>query len=227
MSEFKVHGTPEAVAALFAALDRARSAATAAPKRGQSNLGAYAKSEDVMIVARQAIAETGLSVSPADSHLDPEGMVLERGYVIGHALGGWFRSSMSWPVLGRPDVSKGTGSTETMAFSYFLRTLLMMPRMERDDMDNPKIQTAMRDSHTVADWRSVKPAEGLGLESLTAAGEEGAGSPGQDGGGGLVPPSPSTEAAPATEEFDAEQSRRQERIDAGLSAPNAEGLFDE
>jgi len=169
MGEFQVHGTPEAVAALFTALDLARSQAEAVFKAATSNLGAYAKSEHVIVKARTAMTGTGLSVSPADSHLDPEGMVLERGYVVGHAGGAWYRGSMSWPVLGRPDVSKGCGSTETMSFAYFLRTLLWMPRMDADDMDNPKIRTAMRESHVVKDWRPSVPMTGLVQPEATDA----------------------------------------------------------
>ena len=188
MSEFQVHGTPKAVAALFTALDIARAKATAVRKASESNLGAYASSEHIMVVARKALAETGVSVTPADSALDADKMILERGYVVAHAHGGWYRASMSWPVLGRPDVGKGTGIAETMAFAYFLRTLLMMPRMAGDDMDNKGIQFAMKESHKVKDWRPSIPMQGLVTEAAP-------------------------EVAPATEYDDAE-SRKMDAEDA-------------
>jgi len=209
MNNFNVNGTPEAVAALFAALDIARSKATAVRKASESNLGAYASSEHVMVCARLALSETGLSVTPADSNLDPEGMVLERGYLVGHSQGAWYRASMSWPVLGRPDVSKGTGSTETMAFSYFLRTLLMMPRMASDDMDNPGIRMAMKASHAVKEWRPSIP-----MESIVEAGDEGRGESSQTPA--MPPQKPnaasSPEAAPAAT-FDFDESARLDRED--------------
>ena len=166
-STIDVKGTPEAIAALFAGLDAARTKATAVRKSSESNLGKYAKSEHILVVARVAAQGTGITVSPLDSYLDPDGMILYRGYLVAHSGGAYFRGSMAWPVLGRPDVAKGTGSSETMAFAYFLRTLFWMPRMASDDMDNPRIQTAMRKSHNVT---PVVPMD-------EAAGEEGRGLP--------------------------------------------------
>lgn len=137
---------------VFAAIAKARDAADIVLKGSRAHFttekGAkvewrYASADHVMIVARDALAGTGLSVLPIDwrtrRHATENYNVLDRVVRLAHESGEFMDVELlDWPVLpgaGR-SFAQALGVALTTSFAnYFMRDLLGLPRMESDDMD--------------------------------------------------------------------------------------------
>lgn len=120
---------------LSAALVDAQRRAEAVEKTAQNSFHryAYASSEAVIQVARRALGEAGLAVSAhyAVEHLEPHEM-LAATYVLDHLSGESRSYSSSTPIIpekGRP-ADKALAAAKTYDLAYFLRALLLLPRVE-------------------------------------------------------------------------------------------------
>lgn len=99
----------------------------------------YADAEGVIGQARAALNAHGLAVAPAGVRFIGQGEhpFFVREFVVRHESGESYVADMLWAIVsnrGKP-ADKAIASAETTALAYFLRTLLLMPRLTRDQMD--------------------------------------------------------------------------------------------
>lgn len=101
----------------------------------------YASSESIYAECRDALFDAGLVVMPsASSIVTIDGAVwLRREYKILHAEGDEMPAEQVWPIVpgnGRP-LDKACASAATASLAYFLRDLLLLPRVEKGvDLDD-------------------------------------------------------------------------------------------
>ena len=132
-------------AALAAALNQAQGAAGAVSKgsRNDYHRYRYASAEALIEEGRSALHGAGLALVPGRQAVDlgtGDGMaVLKRTYTLIHSGGGSLTMSQEWPIIpekGRP-MDKAVASAVTASLGYFLRDLLLMPRVDpADDLDS-------------------------------------------------------------------------------------------
>lgn len=145
---------PSAQAALFAAIARAIEKARAVGKDSQNTFHRYkyASAEAIIEEARGALAAEGVAAIPVSWRLRPREAHEGLGhfadvvvtYMVTHAGGGHLLCEAETPAIvekGRPE-DKATATALTYSLGYFLRGLLMLPRVEgetdadqRDDRD--------------------------------------------------------------------------------------------
>lgn len=102
----------------------------------------YASSESIFLECRDALFDAGLVVLPRASskRVEEDGTTwLVREYKILHAEGESMDAEQVWPVVpgnGRP-LDKAIASAATASLAYFLRDLLLLPRVEKGvDLDD-------------------------------------------------------------------------------------------
>jgi hypothetical protein len=128
---------------LYGALAKAQKAAKAVGKDATNTFHryAYASAEAIYAECREHLSDHGLTVLPVASHIDlRDGQaILVRGYLLAHEGGGAMTCAQEWPVVpekGRP-LDKAVASADTTSLAYFLRSLLLLPRVDpSDDMDS-------------------------------------------------------------------------------------------
>jgi hypothetical protein len=128
---------------LYGALAKAQQAAKAVGKDSRNTFHryAYASAEAIYAECREHLSGHGLTVLPVASHIDlRDGQaILVRGYLLAHEGGGAMTCAQEWPVVpekGRP-LDKAVASADTTSLAYFLRSLLLLPRVDpSDDMDS-------------------------------------------------------------------------------------------
>lgn len=126
----------------------------------------YASTESIIIVAKEALANFGLSFMPTKGTMDLIGgsPVVHTSYMVQHSGGHSVEYDGSWPIhaTGARTIDKAMGSAKTMAVGYFLRDLLMLPREDKDDMDHGsgKSSEPQQRSGPRSSWRagSSQPA---------------------------------------------------------------------
>ena len=138
---------------LAAALAAACAHATGAPKDSRHQQGyAYASAESVLGEARAALSAHGVSVVPVSSEIEWTGTIeatSRDGRSQSHDVGTLRRSiavihgieridaALDWPVVcgpGRPR-DKAVAGALTSSLSYFVRDLLLLPRLTEDQLD--------------------------------------------------------------------------------------------
>ena len=132
-------------AALAAALNKAQGAAGAVSKGSRNNFHKYkyASAEALIEEGRSALHGAGLALVPDSQSIElgtGDGLsVLKRTYTLIHSGGGSLTMSQEWPIIpekGRP-MDKAVASAVTASLGYFLRDLLLMPRVDpADDLDS-------------------------------------------------------------------------------------------
>lgn len=106
----------------------------------------YASSESIFRECRDALFDHGLVVVPKASRTRHEesGVWLVREYAIVHEDGEALEAEQVWPVVpgnGRP-LDKAIASAATASLAYFLRDLLLLPRVEKGvDLDDDERDT--------------------------------------------------------------------------------------
>src|SRR5262245_45471777 len=133
---------PNLSAALAAARDRCRSAAK--DKTNSFHKYAYASADEVIAVANDALAGTGLAIIPQLQELTTVGtgsvacFALNRTVFLSHSSGEFVPLTVrGWPVIpdkGRP-IDKAFAVALTSSLAYLLRDLLQMPRGDEHDMN--------------------------------------------------------------------------------------------
>jgi hypothetical protein len=135
-------GCPNLSQALAAARDRCRTAF----KGGFNDFHKYkyASADEVITVAKDALAETGLAIIPQSQKLSILGdgnatvHVLDRTIFLSHSSGEFVPIEIGgWPVIpdkGRP-LDKAVAVALTCSLAYWLRDLLQMPRGDEADMN--------------------------------------------------------------------------------------------
>lgn len=156
MSDIKITegADPEKQAALYAALAKATASARAVEKGAENTYSRYkyASAEAVVEEARAHLAAEGIAVVPKRWRVLPlpGGPVSGGGkasmyfadvevlYKVTHAGGGWELCEATTPAVldnGRPQ-DKAVATALTYSLGYFLRGLLMLPRVDAaDDVD--------------------------------------------------------------------------------------------
>jgi len=137
-------------AALAAALNQAQGAAGAVSKASRNDYHRYkyASAEALIEEGRSALHGAGLALVPDSQSIElgtGDGLsVLKRTYTILHSGGGMLTMAQEWPVIpekGRP-MDKAVASAVTASLGYFLRDLLLMPRVDpADDLDSNTRET--------------------------------------------------------------------------------------
>lgn len=146
---------------LSAALSKAQQACKAVEKDSRNDFHryAYASAESIIAEAKMAMAGTGLSVMPHSPRMITNGpqQMLHRAVTIMHESGESVEMEpIEWPICpdrGRP-LDKAYAAAMTTSLAYFLRDLLLMPRVDpsddisgRDDRDRePSRQPQKQDS---------------------------------------------------------------------------------
>jgi hypothetical protein len=127
----------------------------------------YASSEAIIQAAREALLSASLAVVMTGWELDGE-QAVKVGFALIHDTGASAEFSVTAPALvekGRP-LDKAVSGALTLAESYFLRGLLLIPRVaESDDVaarDDTKFEPAQP---------STKPAEAAPTERLVTLDE--------------------------------------------------------
>ncbi len=143
---------------------------------------AYTSAEAVISEAKQALADTGLTLVPIEQSLNSAeggGYELCRRFLLLHSSGESLVMSCAWPVIcekGRP-VDKATAISSTSSLAYMLRDLLLMPRVApgddlaaREDREPPQERPQQRRQEPAPKKeRKGLPADGKELkERLTA-----------------------------------------------------------
>jgi hypothetical protein len=135
-------GCPNLSQALAVARDRCRTAF----KGGFNDFHKYkyASADEVITVAKDALAETGLAIIPQSQKLSILGdgnatvHVLDRTIFLSHSSGEFVPIEIGgWPVIpdkGRP-LDKAVAVALTCSLAYWLRDLLQMPRGDEADMN--------------------------------------------------------------------------------------------
>ena len=136
---------------LFSALAAAQAASAAGVEKGAKNdyhRYQYATAEAIIEAANKALTANGLAVffteapktRPATELDNPQIklFLVRRGFLC-HSSGGMVPIEHEWPIVierGRP-LDKAMASAATSGLSYYLRDLLLMPRVDpADDMDH-------------------------------------------------------------------------------------------
>lgn len=128
---------------LAEALAKARAKCKAAHKDSQNTFHKYkyASAESIIDEAKAALEESGLALVPLTQEMSVVGQgntcvyELRRLLTLVHSSGENLPVSIRWPVIpdrGRP-LDKAFASAITTSLSYYLRDLLMMPRVDPDD----------------------------------------------------------------------------------------------
>lgn len=138
----------QAKQAYATALHAAQQAARAVIKNKMASVSqggpsyAYASTEQIVAHAKEALEPHGLSVTPVGGTMVLLGNspILNASWEVMHVGGHSVRYDGSWPIhaVGARTIDRAMGSAKTMAYGYFLRDLLMLPRDEADDMDSGK-----------------------------------------------------------------------------------------
>lgn len=128
------HQAATLAVALVAAQRQARAVEKGGKFAGGSVKYNYASTESIIEEARDALSSNGLSVFPAMSKVAyMEGRpVLLSQYELLHSSGESRRVEYDTPIVegaGRP-LDKATATARTYALGYFLRDLLLLPRVE-------------------------------------------------------------------------------------------------
>lgn len=145
------HACPKLSEALALARDRCKAAVKG--NRNTHHNFDYASADEVIAVARAAMAESGIAIIPQKHKLTVEGHdkfafhSLERVFVLSHSSGEFTVIELNWPVIpgtGRP-LDKALATALTSSLAYWLRDLLQMPRGDDTDMsarDDTKAKAA-------------------------------------------------------------------------------------
>jgi hypothetical protein len=156
-SAVKQLGASESLANLYAAMVKAATTAQAVGKDAQNSFHkyAYASAESLLDEGRTALTSAGLHAmtmgwvfDPAPIVIGADGEVVWRGvigrmfvrYRLVHTSGEWLDFEASTPVLpekGRPE-DKAEATALTYNAGYFIRGLLMLPRVEAGQVDERK-----------------------------------------------------------------------------------------
>lgn len=132
----------------------------------------YAAADAVIEEALQALDGSGLCLVTVEQTIDgwqregPERFELVKRMLLLHSSGEWLPVTVRWPVCpekGRP-LDKAAAAADTASLSYYLRGLLLMPRVaEGDDI-------AARDDRPAPARQSAPPPEAeLHRKALRAA----------------------------------------------------------
>lgn len=130
----------------------------------------YTSAEAVIGEGKRALGAAGLALLPLRQSVNgwerpgkaEERFELERHFVLMHVSGQMAPIVVYWPVVpqtGRP-LDKATAAAATLSLSYFLRDLLLMPRVDPDD------DVSGRDDseHKPAQKPQAQPPEGQELQ---------------------------------------------------------------
>lgn len=136
--------TTPSPALLAAALVAAQRAAVGVHKSSRNGFHKYdyASAEQIIWVATKALTGAGLALICAESEIIGDGQLyLRRRFVLCHEAGGERALSQVWPIVpekGRP-LDKAVAAADTAGLGYLLRSLLLLPRVERGtDLDEPR-----------------------------------------------------------------------------------------
>jgi hypothetical protein len=152
-------------AELFAAIARATATARAVGKDATNSFHRYkyASAESLIEEARGPLSAEGVCVLPSSWRLtahevDGNGYFADVvvTYLVAHASGGSIMCEASTPVLrekGRPE-DKAVATALTYSLGYFLRGLLMLPRV---DAEHDADQRDDREYKPPAKWPPVQP----------------------------------------------------------------------
>lgn len=138
---------------LVTALVAAQKSINGIEKDGRNNFHrySYTTAESMYRECRSVLDDHGLVVIPVGSIVGPgiDGecpATLVRTYMISHVSGEMTTATQHWPIVpekGRP-IDKATAAADTASLGYFLRDLLLLPRVEEgteiddDARDKPK-----------------------------------------------------------------------------------------
>lgn len=157
---------------LIKALNAAQKAAKAVSKTGFNKFDnyKYAKAEDMIEEARGPLADNGIVVLPCNKTITTNGdLTIE--YLVMHVSGERLVCTSTTPmvVIGKKGLDKSKATAETYDLGYFLRGLLLLPRVEEGtDVDQRNEQN--HEPRSVAKDRYVEPSddalEGELVESL-------------------------------------------------------------
>ena len=135
---------PPSRAALSAALVAAQRAAVGVHKSSRNSFHKYdyASAEQIIWVATKALTGAGLALICIASEITGEGQLyLRRHFDLIHEGGGSKVLSQVWPIVpekGRP-LDKAVAAADTAGLGYLLRSLLLLPRVEKGtDLDEPR-----------------------------------------------------------------------------------------
>lgn len=113
----------------------------------------YTSSEAIIEAAKTALAGSGLAVAPLEESMSDGGDCLHCRFLLLHTSGESLPLVRDWPIVpdrGRP-LDKATASASTLALSYLLRDLLLMPRVNGED------EVSARDDRPQQSKPPVKP----------------------------------------------------------------------
>jgi hypothetical protein len=101
----------------------------------------YTSAEAIIAEAKEILGACGLSLLPLEQTVNghdregPDRFELVRKFLLLHSSGESVPIMLCWPIVpdkGRP-LDKATGAAATTSLAYFLRDLLLMPRVDRAD----------------------------------------------------------------------------------------------
>jgi hypothetical protein len=150
--------------ALAKALAGAQQRCRAANKDARNNYHGYkyASAEAIISEAKDALADSGLSLAPTDQRIADQ--TLTRRFLLLHESGESVEIVTAWPVVperGRP-IDKAVATAATTSLAYLLRDLLLMPRLDSED-DLP----ARQDKPSESASKAPRRADGATDEQLT------------------------------------------------------------
>jgi hypothetical protein len=144
---------------------------------------AYASSEAIIEEGKAALEAGGLCLLPVETTINgsektgPNRYELQRKFLLMHISGESIPLVTNWPVCedkGRP-LDKAAASADTLALAYLLRDLLLMPRVDdddvaaRDDRQHQSQQRPARKAQQPANGDAPPNREKTFVEKLTEA----------------------------------------------------------
>jgi hypothetical protein len=193
-SAVKVLGQSESLKELYPALVKAAASAQAVGKDAQNTFHryAYASAESLLDEARTALTSSGLHAFPMGWVFDaaaPDGVSsitddAGRSKVVGvigrvhvryrlvHLSGEWMDFESSTPVIpekGRPE-DKAEATALTYNFGYFVRGLLMLPRVEAGQVDERKDAKSAAEMQKLATFYTEKLTAAPDMKTLASYG---------------------------------------------------------
>ncbi|MBV9311534.1 MAG: ERF family protein [Solirubrobacterales bacterium] len=134
------HATPELFAAIVAAQGHAQAVAKASYNAFSKYR--YASSEDVIAESREALNKAGLALIPQTTsvaHEEGRGLVLKASYRLVHGGGSCLMVEGSFVIpqnkIGEKAPDKAEAAARTYLLAYTLRDLLLLPRVEEEQVD--------------------------------------------------------------------------------------------
>ncbi len=132
----------------------------------------YASSEAILLEGRRAMAEAGIVLIPVEHSVNgheregPDRYELVRKFLLLHTSGESVTVGMAWPIIpqqGRA-LDKATAAADTLSLSYFVRDLLLMPRVDPADEVNQRRDEQPRQAAPKKDKAAKPPPPANGVE---------------------------------------------------------------